>query len=202
MRSKRDCGLEYIDWSDRMRKRVMAGILILCMCLTGCNQSSESTETDIDSIELKSNQEIVIGKITQIAGNEVTYTIAEKADASAIKQQGERKDSEKESSERNMPEMPQSSPDGKAMQEPPDGGGDESDASQKQPEEASVDKEQQVMYTLTDDSETKLIPVGTEVITSLGSKTTFSRLSNGDLIKMLMETDSDGNQVIVGIWMV
>ena len=45
------------------------------------------------------------------------------------------------------------------------------------------------MYTSTNKSATMTIPVGTDVITSLGNKTTFSRLSNGDVIKMIVETD-------------
>ena len=48
----------------------------------------------------------------------------------------------------------------------------------------------------------RTIPVGTDVITSLGKTTTFSRLSNGDIIKMIMEKDSSGEKVVVGVWIV
>lgn len=58
------------------------------------------------------------------------------------------------------------------------------------------------MYTLTGEEETTLIPVGTTVTTQLGTTTTFSRLAAGDMVKILMEKDENGKDVIVGIWMV
>ena len=58
------------------------------------------------------------------------------------------------------------------------------------------------VYTLTDETGSTTIPVGTDVITSLGKTTTFSRLSNGDIIKMIMEKDSSGEKVVVGVWIV
>lgn len=58
------------------------------------------------------------------------------------------------------------------------------------------------MYTLTGEAVTTLIPVGTTVTTQLGATTTFSRLAAGDMVKLLMEKDEKGNDVIVGIWIV
>lgn len=49
------------------------------------------------------------------------------------------------------------------------------------------------------ESETYEIPVGTNVITKLGSVTTFSRLASGDRIACLME-EADGKAVILKIW--
>lgn len=45
---------------------------------------------------------------------------------------------------------------------------------------------------------TWLIPVGTEVVTKLGTTTTFARLSSGDMIQMLMQTDE--TEEILKIW--
>lgn len=42
-------------------------------------------------------------------------------------------------------------------------------------------------YQVTDETITTLIPVGTEVVTKLGTTTTFSRLSSGDILQMIME---------------
>ena len=75
-------------------------------------------------------------------------------------------------------------------------------SSSKSKSNTNSKKKGMTMYTSTNKSATMTIPVGTDVITSLGNKTTFSRLSNGDVIKMIVETDQDGNKVIVGIWMV
>ena len=58
----------------------------------------------------------------------------------------------------------------------------------------------EMTVTTTDgDEQNWLILVGTEVVTKLGTTTTFSRLANGDNIKMLIQTD-DGNDVILKIW--
>lgn len=66
----------------------------------------------------------------------------------------------------------------------------------------SSDKSSKKIYTLTDETGSTTIPVGTDVITSLGKTTTFSRLSNGDIIKMILEKDSSGEKVVVGVWIV
>lgn len=47
---------------------------------------------------------------------------------------------------------------------------------------------------------TWLIPVGTEIVTKLGTTTTFARLSSGDMIQMLMQTDSVEDTSILKIW--
>ncbi len=49
------------------------------------------------------------------------------------------------------------------------------------------------------EAETFLIPVGTEVITSIESVTTFTRLSAGNVIHCLMQ-DTDDGPVIIKIW--
>ena len=46
-----------------------------------------------------------------------------------------------------------------------------------------------------------LIPVSTVVHTTAGTETTFQRLAAGDLLKLLIETSEDGEEVIIEIWM-
>ena len=78
-----------------------------------------------------------------------------------------------------------------------------SDSSDKKSDSSkSSDISSKKIYTLTDETGSTTIPVGTDVITSLGKTTTFSRLSNGDIIKMIMEKDSSGEKVVVGVWIV
>ena len=78
-----------------------------------------------------------------------------------------------------------------------------SDSSDKKSDSSkSSDKSSKKIYTLTDEKGSTTIPVGTDVITSFGKTTTFSRLSNGDIIKMIMEKDSGGEKVVVGMWIV
>ena len=48
---------------------------------------------------------------------------------------------------------------------------------------------------------TTLIPVGVTVHTTSGAETTFQRLVSGDMVKILMETNAEGEEVIIEIWM-
>ena len=256
-----------------MKKRKITMLFLIAgLLFSGCGKSDASDATDISSIELKSSQKIVIGKITEIAGNEMTYTILKKASAkssfsdqsksgnsgNAPDQNGNGNDSSNagntpdqssssndssnsgnasdqgsndndssngsggmpamqngSSSQGQMPsggqgDAPGNPPDANAMQDQQNSNSDSSTGSDsskskstsKSKSNTNSKKKSMTMYTSTNKSATMTIPVGTDVITSLGNKTTFSRLSNGDVIKMIVETDQDGNKVIVGIWMV
>lgn len=57
-----------------------------------------------------------------------------------------------------------------------------------------------ITYTETDVTGQMQIPVGTEVETKLGTITTFSRLSSGDVIKMLLQKDDTGKKALMKIW--
>lgn len=206
--------------------------LIAGLLFSGCGKSDASDATDISSVKLKSNQKIVIGKITEIAGNEMTYTILKKVSAkssssdqsknsnsgNAPDQNGNGNDS---SNAGNTPDQSSSSNDSSNSGNASDQGSNDNDSSNgsggmpamqngsskskstsKSKSNTNSKKKGMTMYTSTNKSATMTIPVGTDVITSLGNKTTFSRLSNGDVIKMIVETDQDRNKVIVGIWMV
>lgn len=222
--------------------------LIAGMLLSGCGKNASDT-TDISSVKLKSNQKIVIGKITEIAGNEMTYTILKKAsnkkDSNNTSDQGQNSNDSNNTSDQNQNSNGSNntsdrdggnagigdmqnknaqgqSPSGQGQPgNPPGQNGDgmqgqqnassdnNTDSSNKSKSDTasksrsnSDSKKSMTMYTSTNKSATMTIPVGTEVITSLGNKTTFSRLSNGDVIKMIVETDKKGKKVIVGIWMV
>ena len=54
---------------------------------------------------------------------------------------------------------------------------------------------------MSGESVTTLIPVSTVVHTTAGTETTFQRLAAGDLLKLLIETSDDGEEVIIEIWM-
>lgn len=202
-----------------MKKRKITMLFLIAgLLFSGCGKSDASDATDISSVELKSNQKIVIGKITEIAGNEMTYTILKKVSAKSSSS-----DQSKNSNSGNAPDQngngndssnagnpPGNPPDANGMQDQQNSTSDSSTGSDsskskstsKSKSNTNSKKKGMTMYTSTNKSATMTIPVGTAVITSLGNKTTFSRLSNGDVIKMIVETDQDGNKVIVGIWMV
>ena len=216
-----------------MKKRKITMLFLIAgLLFSGCGKSDASDATDISSVELKSSQKIVIGKITEIAGNEMTYTILKKASAkSSSSDQSKNSNSGNEpdqngngndsSNAGNTPDQSSSSNDSSNSGNASDQGSNDNDSSNgsggmpamqngsskskstsKSKSNTNSKKKSMTMYTSTNKSATMTIPVGTDVITSLGNKTTFSRLSNGDVIKMIVETDQDGNKVIVGIWMV
>ena len=240
------------------KRKIIVLFLIAGLLFSGCGKSDASDATDISSVKLKSNQKIVIGKITEIAGNEMTYTILKKvsaksssSDQSKSGNSGNAPDQSSNSNDSgnagNTPDQSSSSNDssnsGNASDQGSNGndsnnsgntsgqskngnsssssssdtkgsnndsggmpamqnGSSKSKSTSKSKSNANSKKKGMTMYTSTNKSATMTIPVGTDVITSLGNKTTFSRLSNGDVIKMIVETDQDGNKVIVGIWMV
>lgn len=223
-------------------RKVLAVFLGMCLVLSGCSKKTEeTTNNDISSVKLKSNQEIVACKITAIYGNEIEYTVVKEQSASdsnskkgrmpsasgapdmnggssqgggapdmnggempqgggapdtngGNSQSGEAADMNGESSQ--FEDRRNSSSDKNSSQSSSDSSDKKSDSSK------SSDKSSKKIYTLTDETGSTTIPVGTDVITSLGKTTTFSRLSNGDIIKMIIEKDSSGEKVVVGVWIV
>lgn len=209
--------------------KVLAVLLGMCLVLSGCSKKTEETTNDISSVKLKSNQEIVACKITAIYGNEIEYTVVKEQSASDSNSKKGRMPSASGAPDMNGGEMPQGggAPDVNGGEMPqgsgaPDmnGGSSQSGDSQnsssdknssqsssdssdkKSDSSKSSDKSSKKIYTLMDETGSTTIPVGTDVITSLGKTTTFSRLSNGDIIKMIMEKDSSGEKVVVGVWIV
>ena len=89
------------------------------------------------------------------------------------------------------------------MGTPPDMDGS-SGGDQTPPDMASTEMPQGApggMSDMTGETVTTMIPVGVTVHTTSDTTTTFSRLASGDLLKILVETDSDGNEIIEEIWM-
>ncbi len=68
-------------------------------------------------------------------------------------------------------------------------------------QEVTVKKRRAEMAGMSGESVTTLIPVSTVVHTTAGTETTFQRLAAGDLLKLLIVTSEDGEEVIIEIWM-
>ena len=88
---------------------------------------------------------------------------------------------------------------------PPDMGGDSKNSSLDSSGENKSDKSKssknsdKKVYTLTDETDSTTIPVGTDVITSLGKTTTFSRLSNRDIKKIIFFNHTSAEKDVVGV---
>lgn len=243
-----------------MKKKVIV-VLIVMLLFSGVGIGGywHFFKDKKEDIVVGKNQELIVAQISEINGNEITYTIANEVDFSEIgsrkkenfsteenrDSQGDNKDTSggenfggsqsmpkgkrtddmerqdlskgdktSDTERQDMPigEMPnnmgnRNMPEG----EIPNGLDERNMPKGEMPngmEQGTISAEKEnsqknkTMYTLTGEEETTLIPVGTIVTTQLGTTTTFSLLAAGDMVKLLVEKDKDGEDVIVGIWMI
>lgn len=135
---------------------------------------------------LGDHQKYVYAYVSSIEGNEVTYMEVDESVAKAA----EERVKEKEKAEAEDDAGSDSTEQSGQMQMPPDMD------STEMPQGAPGG-----MSDMTGETVTTMIPVGVTVHTTSDTTTTFSRLASGDLLKILVETDSDGNEIIEEIWM-
>lgn len=186
-----------------------AGAGIYCWYLPQTHAADENNEP-----VLEEGQEYAYAKITSILGNEMTYVELEaqtvdfndlrekdgaNENASGAKRDmaGQREERVSDGDMQNIPAagaMPANSAAARAGRS----------GVQKTPAQDKTDYTQAAVmtYSETDVTGQIQIPVGTEVETKLGTVTTFSRLSNGDIIKMLLQKDDTGSNELMKIWIV
>ena len=168
-------------------------------------------------IEAGENGEIIYAQIDKIVGNDIDVSIMEET-ASGSGNAGQKVSGQnavesgnagqeisgRENGAWDMPDgMPQGMPGGY----PADGagvmgdGGDEGGNSTRNSTKGSTGNNAGSVSAFTDTGETRSfeIPAGTQVITKLGVETTFSRLSAGNIIALLLEKGTDN---ILKIWVV
>ena len=80
--------------------------------------------------------------------------------------------------------------------------GNDDSSSSSDSSDSSKESTTVTTYNLTGEKAEYMIPVRTSVTTQLGAVTTFSRLAAGDYVKLLVEKDDKGNDVILQIWIV
>ena len=160
-------------------------------------------------IEAGENGEIIYAQIDNIVGNDIDVSIMEET-ASGSGNAGQKVSGQnavesgnagqeisgRENGAWDMPDgMPQGMPGGY----PADGagvmgdGGDEGGNSTRNSTKGSTGNNAGSVSAFTDTGETRSfeIPAGTQVITKLGVETTFSRLSAGNIIALLLEKGTD-----------
>lgn len=186
-----------------------AGAGIYCWYLPQTHAADENNEP-----VLEEGQEYAYAKITSILGNEMTYVELEaqtvdfndlrekdgaNENASGAKRDmaGQREERVSDGDMQNIPAagaMPANSAAARAGRS----------GVQKTSAQDKTDYTQAAVmtYSETDVTGQIQIPVGTEVETKLGTITTFSRLSNGDIIKMLLQKDDTGSNELMKIWIV
>lgn len=171
---------------------------------------------------LGDHQKYVYAYVSSIEGNEVTYMEVDESVAKAAEErakekakaedgagsdstgQGDKSDGGTGSAGQSDKSGGTGSDEDKSgMGTPPDMDGS-SGGDQTPPDMDSTEMPQGApggMSDMTGETVTTMIPVGVTVHTTSDTTTTFSRLASGDLLKILVETDSDGNEVIEEIWM-
>lgn len=178
-----------------MKKKVTVIVVILIVIiLIGAGVMWRMRRTEAEGSSLGDNQKYVYEYVSSIEGNEITYMEVDESVAKAAEENAD-SDSMEQAGNRQAPadmsgtSTEQDSSD-QAGQVPPDMD------STKMPSDAPGG-----MSDMTGETVTTLIPVGVTVHTASDTETTFSRLAAGDLLKILVETDISGNDVIEEIWM-
>ena len=158
----------------RKKKILVAiGIFLIAILVMGGIWYTQirETETEVENSEniaVEAGQELLLGQITVINGNEMTFALVEETQA-PTQRGGMNRPGAKTSSDAMILE-----------------GTEETEATT-------------VVYTALEEERTATIPVGTEVVTKLGTVTTFSRLASGDVMKILVD-NTDEEDVILKIW--
>lgn len=262
----------------KLYRILLVVVLLLAAVVTGLvvwRKNATTTQTTQVEIVKEAGQEIVIAKISQINGNEVTYNVCKEAEQTSqempdrtegeggrpegvirndegqategegrgmgqmpegmempdASQMGEMPEGMEMPDRSQMSEMPEGieMPDVSQMGEMPEGmempdasqmgqmaegaempdrsqGGNRGQGMNRGQQASSSGSEdtfvyEETTYTITDESVTTYIPVGTVVTTKLGTETTFSRLAAGDYVAFVVENDKE-EQVIMAVYII
>ena len=175
-----------------------------------CSQKIKAAESS-QEIVLEEGQELLYAKITSISGNEMVYALLEERTVDMTNTEDGKGRSGRRSGEKTSDGESPLDGENPLNGEMPSGGerptGDASsnNRNKRTPDNVpSEDMQNRAMTTYTETGKTAQIqiPVGTDVETKLGTITTFSRLSNGDTIRMLLQKVDNGGEELLKIWIV
>lgn len=205
----------------RRRRKKMLIFLTVLLCLLAIAgggfllwQRSQRAAQEAVQITAGENEEITYARITTIVGNEIETALLEGADPEQTGTAGTQTVDDAMTSEgtaeEGMPDvgMPGGEmPGGMSEGGISDSGRAEGGMPDGMPQQngsgfvagGAGDQTGRSTYTETGETKSWQIPVGTDVITSLGVTTTFSRLSARDVIAVLTEAGTDN---ILKIWIV
>lgn len=207
-----------------MKKKVLiiiAFVVAAALVGTGGFVWYQKKNNDAETTALADNQRIAYAYVTDIEGNEITYVeVDESVVTAALETDDTEKTEDADSTEASfggeapsgdapsgealsMGEAPSGdAPSGEAPSgDAPSGEAPSGDAPSGEMPGADGSDKNSMNFGTSTETITATIPVGVTVHTAADTETTFSRLASGDLLKILLETDTDGNEVIVEIWM-
>ncbi len=192
---------------------IVSGILLIAGSIGGIAFATGKS----DEILLKENQRYVYAYITSIQGNEITYMELEESVVTAMlepetetrEQETVAEDDKNKEEENSAPagEMPDmgSFPGGGEMPDmsnfPGGFGNGEASETDRDNKGSGRGENTGLQFGSMAETVTTYIPVGVTVHTAADVSTTFSRLADGDLVKMLVESNDAETEVIEEIWM-
>ena len=205
----------------RRRRKKMLIFLTVLLCFLAASgggfllwQRSQRAAQEAVQIVAGENEEITYARITTIVGNEIETALLE---GTAPEQTGTAGTQTVDDAMTSEGTAEEGMPDGGTAEGEMPGGMSEGGISDSGRAEGGMpdgmpqqngsgfaaggagDQTGRSTYTETGETKAWQIPVGTDVITSLGVTTTFSRLSAGDVIAVLTEAGTDN---ILKIWIV
>ena len=192
-----------------IKKKAVAGGIVALAAVLGGGGIFAWTRRTADTETLADNQKYVYAYVTSIEGNELTYVEVDESVVEAYL-----------ASSTENTENAEKGGDGSGapgrMSQGTSGTNDSTEMSDGMTQEENGDMPGDATSDgtgsngggapggnggMSGKSVTTLIPVSTVVHTTAGTETTFQRLAAGDLLKLLIETSEDGEEVIIEIWM-
>ncbi len=208
-----------------IKKKAVAGGIVALAAVLGGGGIFAWTRRTADTETLADNQKYVYAYVTSIEGNELTYMEVDESvvEAYLASSTEDTENTEKGGDGSGAPGGSDGSGapgDGSGapgrMSQGTSGTNDSTEMSDGMPQEENGDMPGDATSDgtgsngggapggnggMSGKSVTTLIPVSTVVHTTAGTETTFQRLAAGDLLKLLIETSEDGEEVIIEIWM-
>ncbi len=196
----------------RMVSLIVLVFLVIVTVLLVVRRNRNEVQENTVQIVVPAGQEVIYAELTGVKGNEITYRMAteredtEQTEGAEVPRgeetRGERPDMGQMRGE--MPdmsqmggEMPDMSQVGGQM---PDFGGGMFQNGERTEDEESFTYDG-VTYVVAGEEITTLIPVGTDVTTKLGAVTTFSRLTAGDMVALVMAKDAE-ERIITAVYII
>lgn len=208
-----------------IKKKAVAGGIVALAAVLGGGGIFAWTRRTADTETLADNQKYVYAYVTSIEGNELTYMEVDESvvEAYLASSTEDTENTEKGGDGSGAPGGSDGSGapgDGSGapgrMSQGTSGTNDSTEMSDGMPQEENGDMPGDATSDgtgsngggapggnggMSGKSVTTLIPVSTVVHTTAGTETAFQRLAAGDLLKLLIVTSEDGEEVIIEIWM-
>ncbi len=200
---------ELQEKKKKKRKKIrIAVLLILVIAAAGTfgglryqQYQKEKASQEADVLALAEGEELVYAKITKAVGNDITVTILDVKENTEITGTGDEKAKGGDLAKAEDGDLAKATVNGQpgdehsnsqsANAEEQGNAGTQGPADMQNGQAQSVTPQNALQYTETSQTKEYEVPVGTEVTTRLGATTSFSRLSTGNIIGIVVQSGTD-----------